>query len=78
MKTRKVKKTRKIEAKKKKKITKEMTFYELMQRNEKAGMKLAEMGMLCGGCAMAQMETLEQGCAAHGVDVNKVLKELNK
>jgi len=76
--TRKQKKPREIKVKKKKKIKKEMTFYEVMERNNKAGAKLAEMGMFCGGCPMAQMETLEQGCDAHGVDVNKVLKELNK
>jgi len=76
--TKKQKKPREIEVKKGKKIKKEMTFYEIMQRNSKAGMILAEKGMLCGGCPMAQMETLEQGCVAHGVSINFILKELNK
>jgi len=39
--------------------------------------KLAERGMFCCGCPMAMMETLEQGCEAHGVDVDEVVKELN-
>jgi hypothetical protein len=27
---------------------------------------------------MAQLETLEDGCLAHGVDIEKILKKLNK
>lgn len=60
------------------KITKDMTFAEILELNREAGMKLAERGMFCGGCPMAQMETLERGCRAHGVDVDEVVKELNE
>jgi hybrid cluster-associated redox disulfide protein len=35
------------------------------------------MGMGCGGCQFAMMETIEQGAIVHGLDVKKVLKELN-
>ena len=31
---------------------------------------------MCGGCAMAQFETIEEGCLLHGIDVNKIIKEL--
>jgi len=61
-----------------KKITKDMTFAEVMKANPKAGEKLAELGMFCGCCPMAMMETLENGAKVHGVDVNKLVKELNK
>ena len=34
-------------------------------------------GMQCLGCGRARSETLEQACAGHGVDVDKMLDELN-
>lgn len=60
-----------------KKITKDMTFAELIVHNSDAAEKLTEKGMFCGGCPMAQFETIEQGAEAHGVDVDKLIKELN-
>ncbi len=61
----------------KKKITKDMTFMELMDLDSDAGNKLAERGLFCGGCPMAQFESIENGAAAHGVDVDDLLAELN-
>ena len=60
-----------------KKITKEMTFAELIEYDSKTAMKLAQNGLFCGGCPMAQFETIENGAAAHGIDVDELLKELN-
>jgi hybrid cluster-associated redox disulfide protein len=54
-----------------------MTFAELMELDSEAGAKLAERGLFCGGCPMAQFETIENGAAAHGVDVKELIKELN-
>ncbi len=54
-----------------------MTFGELMELDSEAGVKLAERGLFCGGCPMAQFETIENGAAAHGVDVDELLGELN-
>jgi hybrid cluster-associated redox disulfide protein len=34
-------------------------------------------GMHCLGCAAAHFETLEQGCGAHGIDVDELVKDLN-
>jgi hybrid cluster-associated redox disulfide protein len=61
----------------KKKITRDMTFAELIESDPKAAMKLAEQGLFCGGCPMAQFETIEDGATAHGVDVEKLIRELN-
>ena len=62
----------------KKTITKNMTFAEIMELDSDAGRKLGEMGLFCGGCPMAQFETLEDGARAHGIDVDVIVKELNK
>jgi hybrid cluster-associated redox disulfide protein len=62
----------------KKKISKDMTFAELMELDSEAGMKLAERGLFCGGCPMAAFETIENGARAHGVDVDELVEELNK
>ena len=61
----------------KKKITKDMTFAELMVKDKNAAEKLADRGLFCGGCPMAQFETIENGAKAHGVDVDKLVEELN-
>lgn len=60
-----------------KKITKDMTFAEIMEVDEGAGRKLGERGLFCGGCPMAAFETLENGAAAHGVNVDELIEELN-
>ena len=61
----------------KKKITKEMTFAELIKLDSEAAGKLADRGLFCGGCPMAQFETIEDGARAHGVDIKELIKELN-
>lgn len=62
----------------KEKITKDMTFLEVMEMKPKAGFILMEKGLMCGGCAMAQFETIEEGCKLHGINVDEIIKELNK
>jgi hybrid cluster-associated redox disulfide protein len=64
--------------KEKQKITKDMTFSEILEKKPEAAEILLEEGMHCIGCPMSQMETLEQGCNSHGVDVKDVVKKLNK
>jgi len=63
---------------KKMKVNKDMTFFELMQKDPKMGEILANKGLFCGGCPMAQFETIECGARAHGIDPDKLIKELNK
>ena len=64
-------------SKKKVEITKDMTIFQAMRVRPDAVEKLLNMGMGCGGCQFAMMETIEQGAMVHGQDVKKVLKELN-
>ncbi len=49
----------------------------LKQAPEKADI-LLEAGMHCLSCPASQMETLEEACEVHGIDVEELLKELNK
>jgi hybrid cluster-associated redox disulfide protein len=60
------------------KITKDLTFYELINEFPKAGEFLMERGLMCGGCPMAQLETIEQGAMAHGLKPDELIKELNE
>ena len=62
---------------KSKRFSRETKFSEIM-KDEKAVEVLMNKGLHCLGCAFAQFETLEQGCRGHGIDVEQVLKELNK
>lgn len=39
---------------------------------------LIEVGMHCIGCSASQMETLEEACEVHGIDLDEVLKKLNE
>ncbi len=58
-------------------ITKTIGITELVQKYPAAAMVLMQSGMGCLGCAAAQFETLEQGCMAHGIDVDALVKNLN-
>jgi len=60
------------------KITKKMSFSEIIKKHPEATEILMEKGMHCIGCPMAQMETLEQGAKAHGLNPDEIVKELNE
>ncbi len=60
------------------KITKEMTFSEIVEKAPESIEILFNNGMHCIGCGMAGMETLEQGALAHGLDPEKLVVEINK
>ena len=38
---------------------------------------LLEAGMHCISCPISQMETLEEACGVHGIDVEELLEKLN-
>ena len=59
-------------------ITKQMTISETISRYPDTIPILMKRGMHCIGCPMAMQETLEEGLSAHGIDVDKVIDELNK
>lgn len=57
-------------------ITRETLISEILEKCPEAMPKFQELGMHCLGCALATAETLEQACAAHGVDVDEFIVEL--
>jgi hybrid cluster-associated redox disulfide protein len=60
------------------KISREMTFAQVMRMHPDVVKVFAKYNLGCIGCMGAQAESLEQGCSAHGLDVNEVLKDLNQ
>ncbi len=61
----------------KQKITKEMSIMEIIQKHPETMDVFMKHGLHCVGCAAARFETLEQGASAHGIDVDKFVKDLN-
>lgn len=62
----------------KQKITKDMSFGEVLQKYPETAEVFMAHGMHCIGCIMAQFETIEQGAAAHNIDIKKLIDDLNK
>lgn len=59
------------------KITKEQTLGEVVLKHPETIETFFKFGLHCIGCGMARLETIEQGCMAHGIDPDKLVKELN-
>ena len=59
------------------KINKDTKIGEILQSAPEKADILIEIGMHCLGCPASQMETLEEACEVHGIDVEEVLKKLN-
>ncbi|MCR4285235.1 MAG: DUF1858 domain-containing protein [archaeon] len=62
---------------KNKKITRHTKFADLVDSNSEAMEILAEEGLGCGMCPMAQFETIEQGAIVHGIDPEELVAKLN-
>ena len=59
-------------------ITKDTMLGELMQKHPEAAQVFFNNSLPCAMCHMAAEETVEQAAVSHGVDLDKLLKELNK
>jgi hybrid cluster-associated redox disulfide protein len=63
------------------KITKKTTIGEIVRKKPEAVELLLEAGMHCIGCPMSQMETIEEGCLAHGLtkkQIDNLIKKINE
>ena len=58
------------------KITKDFIIGDILDAEPDCAKFFFEIGMHCLGCALATAESLEQACAAHGVDPDEFLVEL--
>lgn len=58
-------------------VTKDMTIGELLMMDRSAGAILMQNGMHCVGCASAAGETLEEASMVHGMDIDKLLSDIN-
>ena len=58
-------------------VTKDMVIGEILKANPAHAEILLAAGMHCLGCPSSQMESLEEACMVHGIDVNELLEKLN-
>ena len=59
-------------------ITKEMKIEEVIQKHPETIEVFMQHGFHCLGCAAASFEDIEAGAVVHGIDVDKLVEELNK
>lgn len=59
-------------------ITKGMTLEHVIREYPQSAEVLFSHGLHCIGCHIAATETLEQASQAHGIDLDALLKDLNK
>ena len=59
------------------KINKDTTIGELIQNAPEKVEILINAGMHCIGCPASQMETIEEACGVHGIDVQDLIEKLN-
>ena len=59
------------------KFSKDTKIGEILEIAPEKAEILLEIGMHCLGCPASQMETIEEACMVHGVDVNEVVDKLN-
>ena len=59
-------------------ITKDTIIADIIKVRPDAAQILMSFGMGCIGCPSAQMESLEQACEIHGLDLEEVVAKLNK
>ena len=59
-------------------ITKEMTMGELLSIDRGVAVVLMNAGMHCIGCPSSIVESLEEACMVHGIEVDELLKNINE
>ena len=59
-------------------INKDMTIGEVVRNCPEKAEVLMSFGMGCVGCPSAQSETIEEAAIVHGLNLEELLKALNK
>jgi len=65
-------------SKEKIKITADTIIADILRMNPNAAPILMSKGMHCLGCSISSGETLGQAAGVHGIDLDELVKELNK
>ena len=58
-------------------FSKDTTIGEILEKAPEKAEILMDCGMHCLGCPASQMETLEEACEVHGIDVEDLVEKLN-
>lgn len=58
-------------------VTKDMLIGEILMVDRGIGEILMQSGMHCVGCPSSAGETLEEASLVHGMDVNKLIEDIN-
>lgn len=61
-----------------KQVTKDMLIYEILETDPGNAAILMASGMHCVGCPSSAMESLEDACIVHGMDVDDVIYSINE
>ena len=61
-----------------KRVTKDMLIYEILEIDPGNAAILMASGMHCVGCPSSAMESLEDACMVHGMDVDDVIYSINE
>ena len=59
------------------KVTKQTLIGAIIDYDMDAAKFFFDMGMYCLGCPHARGESIEEACAAHGTDADKLVADLN-
>lgn len=62
---------------KEKAITRDMPIGDVVQKYPQTVEVFLRHGLMCFGCAIARFENLAQGAAAHGINVEILVRDLN-
>lgn len=60
------------------KITKEMPIGDVVRKHPETVPVFMKHGLHCIGCAVAAFESIAEGAAAHGIDVDALVADLNQ
>ncbi len=67
----------KISKDKEKKITPKMLIFDVISKHPETMEVFQKYGLHCFGCAFARMEKIEDIAVSHGIDIKKLVGELN-
>jgi hybrid cluster-associated redox disulfide protein len=59
-------------------ITAEMRIGDVVKKYPQTVRVFLSHGLMCVGCAVARFENIRQGAEAHGINVDALIKDLNK